>query len=299
MPIPDYQTLMLPLLKLADKYGTMNRKEALQWVMDEFKLTESQQKELLPSGKQPIIQNRVSWAWTYLKKAGLLKSTQRGSVEITDRGKKVLSENPVMINVKYLKKFPEFLDFQSAYQKDESSVDVETSKGTPEEILESAYYQLKNEVLKELLDRVKSSSPEFFEELVVNTIVKMGYGGSLHDAGQAIGKSGDEGIDGIIKEDKLGLDVIYLQAKKWEGNVGRPEIQRFAGALQGKHAKKGILITTSDFAVNAREYIKNIDAKIILINGQQLAELMWEYNVGLSNAALYDVKKLDMEYFGE
>jgi restriction system protein len=300
MAIPDYQTLMLPLLRLADKHGTINTKESLQWVIDEFKLTGAQQKELLPSGKQPIIQNRIGWAWTYLKKAGLLESTQRGSVGITDRGKKVLSENPGMINVKYLRQFPEFLDFQSAtHQKDEGDIVINDSEGTPEENLEEAYSQLKSQVLSETISKIKSCSPQFFESLVVDIVVKIGYGGSHKDAGRAIGQSGDEGIDGIINEDRLGLDVIYLQAKRWEGNVSRPEIQKFAGALQGKRAKKGIFITTSDFSAEAREYVKNVDAKIILIDGRQLVELMWEYNVGLNPVATYETKKLDIDYFTE
>jgi restriction system protein len=300
MSIPDYQSLMLPFLKFVDKHGAVNRKEALHWVIAEFKLNESEQKELLPSGKQPIIQNRMGWAWTYLKKAGLLESTQRGSVGITDRGKKVLSDSPVMINVKYLRQFPEFLDFQSTtHSKDEGSPVIENSEGTPEENLEEAYSQLKSQLLSETISKIKSCTPQFFESLVVDIVVKMGYGGSRSDAGRAIGQSGDEGIDGIINEDRLGLDVIYLQAKKWEGNVSRPEIQKFAGALQGKRAKKGIFITTSDFSSEAREYVKNVDAKIILIDGRQLVELMWEYNVGLNPVAAYETKKLDLDYFTE
>lgn len=300
MSIPDYQSVMLPLLKLIAKRGPMNRSDAVQLVADEFKLTEAERRELFPSGKQTVIQNRVGWARTYLKKAGLIDYPHRGVAVITARGKEVLAENPTILNVQYLSKFPEFIDFRnSSVQHVDNNQIVDLSKGTPEEILEGTFSQLKNQVLAEMIEKIKSCSPQFFENLVVETIVKMGYGGSLRDAGQAIGKSGDEGIDGIISEDRLGLDVIYLQAKRWEGNVSRPEIQKFAGALQGKRAKKGIFITTSDFTSEAREYAKNLDVKIILVPGEQLAELMWDHNVGLNAGVTYEIKKLDLDYFTE
>jgi restriction system protein len=300
MSIPDYQTLMLPLLKAVNQRGCLAMNDATQLLSKEFKLTDAESRDRLPSGKQTVIQNRVGWARTYLKKAGLLDSPERGVIVLTERGKNVLSRCPEKIDIQYLRQFPEFLDFRDAAKPEiESNHNYDVSKNTPEEILEESYSQLKNAVLEELLNKIKSSTPEFFERLVVNTIVKMGYGGSLQDAGRAIGKSGDEGIDGIISEDRLGLDVIYLQAKKWEGTVGRPEIQKFAGALQGKRARKGVFITTSDFSSEAREYVKHLDAKIILINGQQLTQLMWENNVGLSRAATYEVKKIDGDYFGE
>ncbi len=226
---------------------------------------------------------------------------QRGIMEITERGEKVLSENPPHINVKYLERFPEFVEFRTVNENDESpktvTQDVEVSSGTLEEVLEASHAQLKNQILVEIVERMKAATPQFFENLVVDTVVRMGYGGSLKGAGKAIGKSGDEGIDGVINEDRLGLDVIYLQAKKWEGNISRPEIQKFAGALQGKRAKKGIFITTSDFTNEAKEFVKNIDAKIILISGRQMAELMWEHNIGMNTAASYEIKKLDLDYF--
>jgi restriction system protein len=211
----------------------------------------------------------------------------------------VLERQLSKIDLKYLKQFAEFREFKDSVSKERGEEQQHDETRTPEEILEGEHNKLKNEVLAELLDKVKSSTPAFFENLVVNTVVKMGYGGSLQDAGRAVGKSGDGGIDGIINEDRLGLDVIYLQAKKWEGNVGRPEVHKFAGALQGKRARKGILITTSDFTKEALEYVKNVDAKIILISGQQLCELMWEYNIGLSDVSTYEVKKLDLDYFSE
>lgn len=302
MAIPDYQTVMLPLLKLVAAQGPIKLKDARRLISDQFKLSEDERAALLPSGKQPIIYNRVGWASTYLRKAGLIALPQRGVMEITDRGKKVLAENPALINVKFLEQFPEFIEFRKLSEDTDTPktpTAIEESSGTPEEILEEAHVQLKNQILAEIVERLKSCSPQFFESIVVDTVVKMGYGGSRKDAGRAIGQSGDEGIDGIINEDRLGLDVIYLQAKRWESNVSRPEIQKFAGALQGKRAKKGIFITTSDFTAEAKEFVKNIDARIILISGRQLAELMWEHGIGLSTSAIYEVKKIDLDYFSE
>lgn len=298
MAIPDYQTVMLPLLKLIAREGSMSAGDAQQRLADEFALTDIERHELLPSGKQTIFKNRVGWASTYLKKAGLLTSSQRGTIEVTERGKRVLYENPKTINVEYLNRFPEFINFKN--QSNEKIVNSPPiAEGTPEESLEDAYLQLKNQVLDEAIVKIKSCSPQFFENLVVDVVVKMGYGGSRQDAGRAVGQSGDEGIDGIINEDRLGLDVIYLQAKRWAGNVSRPEIQKFAGALQGKRAKKGIFITTSDFTSEAREFVKSVEAKIILISGRQLAELMWEFNVGFNAVAKYEIKKIDMDYLSE
>ncbi len=301
MPIPDYQAVMLPLLKLVAKNGPLSMSMAVPLVADDFGLTEAERRELLPSSsKETIIKNRVGWARTYLKKAGLLTVPQRGIFEITQRGKKVLADSPSLINKQYLRQFPEFLDFLNTSNKQiESNGVIDSSRETPEEIFEAVYSQLKSQFLTEIIEKIKSCSPQFFENLVVDTIVKMGYGGSRKDAGCAIGQSGDEGIDGIINEDRLGLDVIYLQAKRWESNVSRPEIQKFAGALQGKRAKKGIFITTSDFSSEAREYVRNIEVKIILISGQQLAELMWEHSIGLNVSETYQIKKLDLDYFSD
>ena len=303
MPVPDYQTVMLPLLRFVGKVGTTTIRAATDAISDEFKLTPEERTMLLPSGNQEIIVNRVGWARTYMKKAGLLSSPQRGQVEITERGRQVLKENPAKINVEYLNRFPEFQAFRTT-ENDTSISPVEpkaelASTETPEEQLEQSYQDLKSSLLFDVLDKVKTCSPQFFERLVVDTVVKMGYGGSRKESGKAIGQSGDEGIYGIINEDRLGLDVIYLQAKRWEGNVSRPEIQKFAGALQGKRAKKGIFITTSDFTREAQDFVKNIDAKIILISGKQFADLMWEHNVGVSSAATYEVKRLDLDFFSE
>ena len=302
MPIPDYQTVMLPLLKIIAEKGPIRANEAVTLVSEHFKLSNLEREALLPSGKQEIIVNRVGWAKTYMVKAGLLKTPQRGVIMVTERGQMVLSENPPSINVQYLNQFPEFQAFRKAnHNKDEEpSVAKPTSLNTdqtPEELFEGSYQELKEDWMDELLSKVKSCSPAFFERLVVDVIVAMGYGGSRAEAGKAIGKSGDEGIDGIINEDRLGLDVIYLQAKRWEGNVSRPEVQKFAGALQGKRAKKGIFITTSDYTAESREFVKNIDAKIVLVSGRQFVELMLEHRVGVTVTAIYELKKIDSDFF--
>ena len=303
MSIPDYQTVMLPLLTLVGQQSPISLRDAIEMLSTEFKLSKEERSALLPSGKQEIIVNRVGWARTYMKKAGLLTSPARGFIEITERGKQVLAERPTIINVAFLSKFPEFEAFRSI-ENEKEQVSLKTiitanSVGTPEEQLEQSYQELKTALLDDIIQRVMACSPQFFEKLDVDTVVKMGYGGSRKEAGKAIGQSGDEGIDGIINEDRLGLDVIYLQAKRWEGNVGRPEIQKFAGALQGKRARKGIFITTSDFTSEAKEFVKHIESKIILISGQQLSELIWEYNIGVSSAAIYEVKRLDLDFFAE
>ncbi|MCL6559753.1 MAG: restriction endonuclease, partial [Firmicutes bacterium] len=245
--------------------------------------------------------NRVGWARTYLKKAGLLESTRRGYFRITERGLEVLKKSPSRIDVHFLEQFAEFREFRMLRHKkeDEDTTEAELSVSTPEEVLESAYKQLRDNLANELLQQIKASSPSLFEKLVVELLVKMGYGGSRQDAGKAIGKSGDEGIDGIIKEDRLGLDIIYIQAKRWENTVGRPEVQKFAGALQGQRARKGIMITTSSFSQEAQDYASRIDNKIVLIDGERLAQLMIDHNLGVSSVAAYEIKKIDSDYFTE
>ena len=261
---------------------------------------------MLPSGIQPTFVNRVGWASTYMKKAGLLEATRRGFYRITPRGKELLKKEPKIINVKLLKQYPEFLEFQQlkGTRSSEKAKDLreapDTFTATPSEALETAYENLRDELADELLARLKKSSPSFFERVVVELLVKMGYGGSRADAGKAIGKSGDGGIDGIIKEDKLGLDVVYIQAKRWENNpVGRPEVMQFAGALQAQKANKGIFITTSRFTDDARSYVSQIGSKIVLIDGEQLTSLMIEHDVGVSMVSMYPVRKIDTDYFDE
>ena len=282
MAIPDYQSVMLPLLRYAGDGQEHSLRETIDALADDFGLTPDERKELLPSGQQQVFDNRVGWARTYLTKAGLLQKTRRSHYEISERGRKVLASNPDRIDVKFLDRFEEFREFRALKgTRSKSTSAVEASEPdqqtTPEEALESAYGRLRDSLAAEILQQVKAASPSLFEKLVVELLLKMGYGGSRQDAGRAIGRSGDEGIDGIIKEDRLGLDIIYVQAKRWEASVGRPEVQKFAGALQGQRAKKGIMITASAFSSEAREYVSKIDNKIVLIDGEELAELMIDH----------------------
>lgn len=302
MAIPDYQTVMLPLLRFLKDGKEHNLAEVVDSLADEFDLSPAERQQLLASGQQTVIRNRAGWARTYLKKAGLIASARRGYFCITERGQSVLASKPQRIDVKYLEQFPEFVAFQELRHErpDEAPVPVITSSdATPEESLDAAYGRLRLDLEAELLERVKSASPSFFERLVVELLVRMGYGGTLRDAGQAVGKSGDGGIDGIIKEDRLGLDVIYIQAKRWDSTVGRPEIQKFAGALQGHRARKGVFITTSSFSADALEFASRIDSKIVLIDGAALAKHMIDQNVGVSVSRSYEVKKIDSDYFSE
>ena len=261
---------------------------------------------MLPSGIQSTFVNRVGWASTYMKKAGLLEATRRGYYRITPRGQELLKKQPKAINVKLLKQYPEFLEFQqlkgtrSGDRESTSRAALDVTTATPSEALETAYENLRDELADELLAKLRKLSPSFFERVVVELLVKMGYGGSRADAGKAIGKTGDGGIDGIIKEDKLGLDVVYIQAKRWENNpVGRPDVMQFAGALQAQKANKGIFITTSRFTDDARSYVSQIGSKIVLIDGEQLTSLMIEHDVGVSTVSVYPVKKIDTDYFDE
>ncbi len=303
MTIPDFQTLMLPLLQLATDGQEHSIRDARETLADQFTLSPEEKAELLPSGRQPIFDNRVAWAKSYLQQAGVLKPTRRAHFQITERGKQVLSEHPSRIDIEYLERFPEFVEFRYGRKTPTPELPLATleeqGQSTPEETLEAAYQRIRNELATELLKRVKEAPPEFFERLVVELLVNMGYGGSRRDAGKAIGRSGDEGIDGIINEDRLGLDMIYLQAKRWNGTVGRPEIQKFVGALHGKRAKKGVFITTGTFSSEAEEYTSHIDPKIVLIDGNQLAELMIDFNIGVTKSSTYEIKRIDSDYFGE
>jgi restriction system protein len=295
---------MLPLLRYVSDSQEHKMRDVTDALAVQFGLTEEEKRELLPSGAAPVFYNRTAWAKTYLKKAGLMDSPKQGIVVITKRGLDILKTNPTSLNVKFLKQFPEFIDFQTAKRDDDdNSVGVvdDTSTETPEEALEIAYQKIRKSLAQDILKKVVSLSPSFFEKLVVELLVKMGYGGSIKDAGRAIGKSGDEGIDGTIKEDKLGLDIIYIQAKKWQpGNiVGRPELQKFVGALAGQGAKKGIFITTSSFSREALDYAPKNETKIVLIDGPQLAQYMIDYNLGVTSVNSYEVKRMDSDYFGE
>lgn len=305
MGIPDYQTVMLPLLRFLGDGREHTLNDSVEAVADEFRLTPEERLQFLPSGTSTVIGNRVGWARTYMKKAGLLESPRRGVFRITERGMQVLNSKPHRVDVKFLDQFPEFVEFRTVRSDETHSSATVTSVtappvvATPEEALEEAYERLRGGLESELLQRVMSASPAFFERLVIDLLVRMGYGGSFRDAGQAIGRSGDGGIDGIIKEDRLGLDVIYVQAKRWESSVGRPEIQKFAGALQGHRARKGVFITTSAFSRDAHEYVERIDSKIVLIDGATLTRFMVDSSVGVSLVTSYEVKRVDSDYFSE
>lgn len=305
MTIPDYQTIMLPLLKHLSDQKEHYMKDVVAALAKAFKLSEDDLSELLPSGRTPLFYNRVGWSRLHLKKAGLVEDPDRGLVKITNQGLEALSQNPEHIDKKFLMEYPSYkkaVDESRERRKAKALAVIEDEKAdesTPEEALEASFAELQEGLATEILDSIMKCSPVFFERLVIDVLVKMGYGGSRREAGQAIGKSGDEGIDGIIKEDKLGLDIIYIQAKRWQGTVGRPEIQKFAGALLGQKARKGIFITTSSFSADAEKYVKNLDSKIILIDGRHLAELMIDNNVGVSPVATYEIKKVDSDYFIE
>lgn len=299
MPIPDFQSLMLPLLILISDGQDHTHSDSIDVLATEFGLTEEELRERLPSGKQSKFDNRVGWARTHLKKAGLLESTGWGQYRITQRGVDVLNSRPSKINLRFLSQFPEFREFRSKSTSSQpEAIEIEERYNqTIEEVLEASYQSLRQELAQELLQRVKSFPPRFFEQLVIDLLVAMGYGGSQKDAGKAIGQSHDGGIDGIINEDKLGLDVVYIQAKRWENTVGRPIVQAFAGSLEGQRARKGILITTSQFSIEACEYVRVIEKKIVLIDGEQLTQLMIDYGVGVAEKATYTVKKIDEDYF--
>lgn len=299
MSIPDFQSIMLPLLKFTSDKKEHSIREVIESLADLFKLSEEEKKEVLPSGQQYVFDNRVGWAKTYLKKAGLLESTRRSFFRITDLGLDVLSKNPKEINVKFLEQFPQFIEFRNLRREKIEEEQKEESEQTPQELIEYGYQRIKRELAQELLERVKQLTPRFFEKLVVDLLIKMGYGGSLKDAGKAIGQSGDGGIDGIIKEDKLGLDVIYIQAKRWDNVVGSKEIRNFVGSLAGQHANKGVFITTSSFTKDALEYVKTIPHKVILIDGEMLTQLMIENDIGVTKVTSYDIKKVDSDYFEE
>ncbi len=307
--IPDYQTLMLPLLKYVSDGQIHHIQEAISILAKQLNLTEEDLNEWLPSKSQKKFYNRVYWAKAHLKMAGVLENKGKGQFKIANRGIEILKDNPEFINVKYLtNKFEDYKNLISGYRKIDTNKTTSTNEEietddslnqTPEEQIELGYQKIRTSLLIEILNKLKSVHPSFFEKIVVQLLVKMGYGGSIQDAGKAIGKSGDEGIDGIIKEDKLGLDVIYVQAKRWEGIVGRPELHKFVGALAGQGAKKGIFITTSGFTKEAELYTPKNETKIVLIDGEKLAQYMIDYNLGVSIQNTYEIKRIDSDYFEE
>jgi len=310
MPIPDYQTIMRPLLNIISDGQIHSTQSAVDQLAQQFKLTDEELNEWLPSKKQRTFHNRVHWAKAHLKMAGAIENVSKGIFKITDRGMFALKSSPDRINVKYLMNlFPDYeqkingFRFKKKEDNTEDSflkdnIDTE-GNSTPEELIESGYQKIRASLETEILSKLKSITPSFFEKIVVELLVEMGYGGSLEDAGKVIGKVGDEGIDGVIKEDKLGLDIIYVQAKRWEGTVGRPELHKFVGALAGQGAKKGIFITTSSFTKEAISYTPKNETKIVLIDGARLAQYMIDHNLGVSIRNVYKIKELDSDYFEE
>jgi restriction system protein len=292
---------MLPLLRSLENGSECSTQETLDALAKELHLTEADVTEPMPSRKAPLFTNRVAWAKLHLKRAGLIDSPRRGVYRITERGLEVLRTPPDRINLAYLARFPEYAEFRA---RSRASTDAEASSDinmeeerTPEEYIDYGYSRLRAALAEEILSRIAQMPPAFFEKLVVDLLVAMGYGGSQRDAGRAVGPGADEGIDGVIKEDRLGLETIYIQAKRWQATVGRPEIQRFAGALQGQRARKGIFITTSDFSKEAEAYAASIQNTIVLVNGTHLAELMIDHGIGVTLVNTYDIKRLDSDYF--
>ena len=301
MPIPDFQTLMLPFLTMARDNVEHSSNDFIGPLADMYQLTQEERSAMLASGTQRIFHNRVHWAKAYLKMAGLIENTRRGYFKISERGQQVLNEKPDKITIGYLKRFP---DFQVVRERKKESISSEENfedvvSQTPQEQIEHAFNTIDNALGQELLQKIKNCSWRFFEQLVVDLLLKMGYGGSKTEAASVIGRSGDEGIDGVIKEDRLGLDVIYVQAKKWDATIGRPEIQKFVGALAGQGAKKGVFITTSKFSTDATTYLPKNETKVILIDGQKLVELMIEFELGVSIKEVYKLKITDDDYFIE
>jgi restriction system protein len=305
MPIPDFQTIMLPFLRSTADGETHTARELRETLAEHFTLTSEELEHMLPSGTQRTFFNRVGWAKTYLSQAGLIENVSRGHFTITERGRELLGSSVERIDMAFLRKYPEFRAFRSGKTSDDDAEDSAetatdaTDDQTPEETLEVAYKQIREVLAGELMDQIKTMSPKFFERLVLKLLVRMGYGGAQESSASMTGAGSDEGIDGVINEDQLGLDIVYLQAKRWENPVGRPEIQKFVGALHGKRARKGVFLTTSKFSRDAFDYVATIEPKVVLIDGRRLAQLMIDFDVGVSTVEQYSVKRIDTDFFTE
>lgn len=305
MTIPDFQSVMLPLLTRISDGNEWTMRDVTKALESEFNLTPEERSSMLPSGYSRVIVNRVGWAKSYLKEAGLIEAVRRGVIRISEEGKRVLQASPPKINLKFLEQYSTFREFRGG-EPSGATLTVENGDServtgvTPDEQIEAACATLQAALATELRDQILEMSDQFFEKLVVDLLVAMGYGGSIADAGKAVGRTGDGGIDGVIKEDKLGLDVIVVQAKRWATTpVGRPDIQAFVGSMEAYRANKGVFITTSTFSAPAHDYVKQIQRKISLIDGRMLAELMIEHNVGVSSYRAIQLKRLDTDYFVE
>jgi len=308
MGTPDFQSFFYPFLKMSSDGKEHSLKEVREFMTDYFSLTDEDKAERVPSGTTTKFNNRISWTKSYFTKAKLIENTKRSHFKITKRGLDFFLKFEDKITIKDLKEIEEFKEFSEGINdnnEDKNNTSNEIIDGsenqTPLERLEESYLYIQKELADELLDKVKSGTWQFFEDLVIDLMVKMGYGGSRNKADESIKRTSDEGIDGIINEDKLGLDVIYLQAKMWtkKGGVGRPEIQKFVGALHGQRAKKGVFLTTSHFSKQAYDYVEKIDPKVILIDGKMLSNLMIEYGLGTSTVESYQIKRIDLDYFEE
>lgn len=309
MAIPDFQSFFYPVLKYSSEHNEISLNEIREFLTQHFTLTYEEKAERVTSGAQTKFDNRIYWTKSYFAKAKLIENTKRSHFKITDRGRSFLAKFSDYISINDLKTIREFRDFNEGTTSTDEQNQTTTititetiptiDTKTPLEKLEESYQFIKRELASVLLEKIRSNTWQFFEDLVIDLMVKMGYGGSRNKAGESIKRTNDEGIDGIINEDKLGLDVIYLQAKMWkeETIIGRPEIQKFVGALHGQRAKKGVFITTTSFANTAIEYVKSIDPKVILIDGETLTNLMIEYNVGVTGIETYQIKKIDLDYF--
>lgn len=303
MPVPDFQTLMRPLLEFVSDGAERTNQEIRAALVETFALTEDDLAEQLPSGRARTFNNRVGWALTYLFRTNLLERPRRSTYRITPRGREVLAASPDRVDLKVLAQFDEFHEFRQARGSNSGASAAETpteesepSTSTPEEQIDEAFKSLRSALAADLLDRIHEQTPTFFEQLVLDVLHGMGYGGA-HDAAERLGQSGDEGVDGVIREDELGLDLIYVQAKRWKNPVGRPEIQKFFGALHGKRATKGVFITTSSFSNEARTYADSVTPRVILVDGPQLTRLMIEYDVGVTVTKTYRLKRADLDYF--
>ncbi len=311
MPVPDYQSFMRPLLAYGGDGQEKSIREAIIALADEFHLTEDERQQLLPSGKERILTNRVHWARTYLDKAGALRRTRRAHFAVTDRGRELLARYPDRIDARVLRQYPEFVAFQTPRADDaensgrppkpDQEANSELAGATPEETIQAAEETIAASLRTQLLDRIRELSPAFFERLVIDLIVAMGYGGTRASVVQRLGKSGDEGIDGVVNEDPLGLDVVYVQAKRYapENTIGRERIQQFAGALVGQGASKGVFVTTSSFSRGAVEYAHRVPQRIILVDGAELTRLMTQYGVGVRTERTIEIKRIDLDYFEE
>jgi restriction system protein len=301
LAIPDFQSLMLPLLELCADGADHSLAASVDALAVKYGLSPEELAQLNPAGGARTFYNRVGWASSYLRAAELLASSGRGRFRITADGFAVLAKPPKRIDIRFLQTVPAYQAREAAKKAKgpgAAATTPEPAAQTPEESFESAYQDMRAAVEEELLARIKAAPPAFFEQLVVDLIVAMGYGGTQADAGEAIGQTGDGGIDGVVKEDRLGLDTVYLQAKRWEGTVGRPVVQSFVGSLEGKHARRGVLITTSGFSSEARAYVGGIEKRVVLIEGSELVRLMFEFGVGVAPVgAPFQLKKLDLDYF--